>query len=296
MTHTEVKRQHFVPRTYLKNFATKKSDEYYIHALPISEPKIENVFELNITKVCLERNLYTLPGNNSHERMLLETFYATELEQHYEGVYQLLIDPNNTVVNKEQRERIILTVITMLYRTTFWINEHNDILKRTLTLLFEACKETGKDYFIAEGEKISIANKTLEQIISENKVESKPTQVLLQLETAFKLFNHRKETDAITILKIVEDNCELITSDNPVIMQNEKLSKLMPFDPTNILKLPLDRRHMLILTPRLEHNDLHSILRQNISGESTNLNSSQFEKAERFVLGDNNALNNYLSK
>ena len=299
MAQTEVKRQHYVPRTYLKNFAKEKSGEFHIMALPITDTRPEKIFEISITNVCLERHLYTLPGNTAHERMLIETFYATEIEKHYERIYQLLIDPNKTTVTESERELIISTVTTMFYRTTMWINQHNEFAKRTLTLLYETCKQAGKDYFISEGEKISIAGKTLEQIIIENKIESKPMQVLSQLEIAFKLLEQRKGKDGIMISKLVEDDCEFITSDNPVIVQNPNGSRVLPFDPTNIMKLPLDNKHMLLLMPFADKNSTHTIVRHNISGTMCKLktlgsNSGQFKKAERFVLGNDNSLNNYL--
>ncbi|MES2764219.1 MAG: DUF4238 domain-containing protein [Bacteroidota bacterium] len=297
---TEVKRQHYVPRTYLRNFATEQAGgEYYIHALPIDNPEKERIFELNITNVCLARHLYTLPGETAHERMLLETFYSTELEQHYQRLYQILIDPDKIEITPKERELIISTVVTMFYRTTLWINQHNEFAKRTLTLLYETCKQTNKDYFISEGEKISIAGKTLEEIITENKIESRPMQVLTQLETAFKLIQQRMQTDGIMVTKLLDDNCEFITSDNPVLVQSINGGRTTPFDPKNLIKVPLDKKHMLLLMPYAEKDTMHRIIRHNETGVVCNVktltsNSSQFTNSERFVLGAESSLNIYL--
>jgi len=128
-----VKRQHYVPRTYLKNFSSKQAgDEYCIKALPIENPQPEKIIELNIKNVCLERNLYTLPGENAEQKMLLEKFYSDEIEQHYNKIYGTLTDPTKRTITPEERELIISTVVTTFYRTTKWINQHNDLMETGL--------------------------------------------------------------------------------------------------------------------------------------------------------------------
>lgn len=73
MSKDLVKRQHYVPRTYLKNFASKqKGDEFFVKALPIDNPQSDKIFEINIKNVCLERNLYTLPGETRSANVIRE--------------------------------------------------------------------------------------------------------------------------------------------------------------------------------------------------------------------------------
>jgi hypothetical protein len=62
-----VKRQHYVPRTYLKHFSNQKGDEFYIKALPIDNPQPTKIFEINTQNVCLQRGLYTLTGKTVEE-------------------------------------------------------------------------------------------------------------------------------------------------------------------------------------------------------------------------------------
>jgi len=117
--------------------------------------------------------------------------------------------------------------------------------------MFSLCQQAGKDYFMFEGIKISIKDKTLEELLKEHKVENRPGQVITQLEVALKLIQVRVKSDNIFISKLVDDDCELITSDNPVVLQNIKGGPIAPFDPSNIMKLPLDKKHMLFLMPML---------------------------------------------
>jgi hypothetical protein len=299
MPENLVKRQHYVPRTYLKHFAKPQGDGYRIQALAIDTPTPDKIFEINITNVCLERHLYTLPGKTDEEKMLLEKFYSDEIEQHYDGIYNMLKDPQKKELTAEERERIISTVVTMFYRTTKWITQHNDLLRRVYSRMFELCAYTGKDYFTFEGEKISIADKTLDQFLQERKIENRPGQVLTQLDTALKLISLRVKGDNIYLSTLVDEGCEFITSDNPVITQSTTGDATMPFDPKNIMKIPLDKKTMLFLMPEAEEEKRNLIIRNNVSGnycksEQLISNAEQFRKAERFVLGDATSLQSYL--
>lgn len=106
MAEQEVKNQHFVPRTYMKHFSEKRGDNYYIKALPVSNPVIESIVEKNTKKICFEKHLYTLPGDTVAERMLLEKFYGNEFEQHYNTIYEMLTDPNKTELSEDERKLV----------------------------------------------------------------------------------------------------------------------------------------------------------------------------------------------
>lgn len=300
MAQDLVKRQHYVPRTYLKNFASKQTgDEFFVKALPIDSPQLDKIFEINIKNVCLERNLYTLPGETAEQRMLLEKFYSDEIEQHYNKIYSLLTDPAKTNITPEERELIISTVVTTFYRTTKWINQHNDLMKRVYTQMFALCKQAGKDHFLFEGIKISVKDKSIEELLKEHKVENRPGQVITQLEVALKLIQVRVKSDNIFVSKLSDNDSEFITSDNPVVLQNLKGGHIAPFDPSNIMKLPLDKKHMLFLMPDADEEARKLIIRHNVSGlfcktEKLISNAEQFQKADRFILGDDSSLNSYL--
>jgi hypothetical protein len=300
MPENEVKRQHFVPRTYLKHFSTESKSEFFIKALPIANCNEDKIIEMNISNVCLQKDLYTLPGDTSEERMLIEKFYSDNYESHYNKIYEILINPDKKTLTDEDRELIISTVVTMFYRTSKWVNSHNDFFNRVLEQAYFVCQQTGKDYFMFEKQKISIANKSLEQLQKENKYESRPSQVITQLQVALRLIKLRTIRDSIYVSKLVDDNCEFITSDNPVVYSNINGGHTAPFDPENILKLPLDNKHMLFLMPYSEIETKHLLLRSNVSGtmcftEKLTSNYEQFRNSERFILGSDSSLNGYLA-
>lgn len=300
MPDNEVKRQHYVPRTYLKHFSTGRSEEYFIKALPTADCREEKIIEMNISNVCLQKDLYTMPGDTAEKRMLIEKFYSDNYEAHYNKIYEILIDPSKRKLSDEERELIISTVVTMFYRTTKWVNLQNDFFNRILEQAYFTCQQIGKDYFIFEKKKISIAGKTLEQLQKENKYESRPAQVLTQLQVALQLIKLRTIRDGIYVSKLVDDNCEFITSDNPVTYTNVNGGQIAPFDPSNILKLPLDNKHMLFLMPYSDKDTKHLLLRHNVSGmmcftEKLTSNFQQFENSERFMLGSDSSLKGYLA-
>lgn len=294
-----VKRQHYVPRTYLKHFARQDGQEYFISAIPNSSTEKNQIFEVDIKNIALEKHFYTLPGETDDQKMAIEKFYAEEFEQHYTSIYNILVDPNKTEVTPEERGLIISTVITMYYRTTKWVNASKNLMSRVFYQMFQLREQTGKDYFTFEGEKISIAGKTLEQFTKEFNEERQPHMILTQLEVAFKLINIRLQIDAITVVKLEDENLEYIISDNPVIASNPKATRFAPFDPNNLLYLPLDPKHMLILIPEKADGLENRIFRRNSTGfmagiEKLTSNYQQMENSERFMMGTKSELESYL--
>lgn len=294
-----VKRQHFVPRTYLKHFGVLRGKESLISVLPSSESDIDKVFETNIKRIAFENNLYTLPGETIEQKMAIEKFYADELEQHYDRIYQILVDPSRIEITPEERDLIISTVVTMYYRTTKWVNLSKNLMSRVFIQMFELCKQTGKDYFTYENEKISIAGKTLEEFTKEFNDNRQSGMVLVQLETAFKLIALRTKFDAIVVSKLNNENCEYVTSDNPVIASNPKTERIIPFNHENLLYLPLDSKHMLMLIPEVEKGNENKIFRNTLEGirsKSSRLTSNfqQMANSEMFVFGSKSGLELYL--
>lgn len=301
MSQEEVKRQHYVPRTYLKQFATERSGQFYINALPTADCSAGNIIELNISNVCLQKDLYTLSGETPEERMLLERFYSDFCETYYQEIYQLLVDPNKKTLSDAERDLIISTVVTMFYRTTKRISDHNEVLRRAYEQAYELCNQTGTDYFIFENQKISIAGKSLKQLQKDNEYNNRPEQVLIQLQVALDLITLRSARDRIKVLKLEDGSLELITSDNPVTYSNILARRrIIPFDPNNMLSLPLDRNHILQLLPFSTDTTKHSIWRHNFAVRISNvckLNSdfAQFENSERFIIGTENGIKGFLN-
>jgi hypothetical protein len=294
----EVKRQHYVPRTYMKNFSEQRGDNFFIKALPINNCVEEKIYKTAISNICVQTGLYTLPGETEEQRMLIEKFYSENYEKYYNEVYGILTNPEKKTITEQERELIISTVVTMLYRTTKWISQHNSFFDRILENTYNMAVSNGFDYFMLEDQKISIADRTLEQLQKDYKKEERASQVITQLEVALNLINWRVEKDAIMVVKITDD-AEYITSDNPVVYQSKKGKLASPFDASNILKLPLDPKHLLLLMPYGDEINKFNITRSERTGDLSFQSKSvsnflQFRNSERFLLGTHTALKNYL--
>jgi len=293
----ETKRQHYVPRTYLQKFAIKRKKNYNISA--VDKNNLEKIIFPNITNICLETDIYTLIGQTKEQRQALETFYSDNVENVYNEVYQTLTDESIREIDEEMHYKIVMTIITMMFRTSKWIHLNNAFFDTIIDKMYFLCKQTGKDYFIYEDVKYSIKGQTLDEIKTEFRAMNKECQVLTQLEVAFKLINVRK-FDGILMSKIASEN-QLITSDNPVVLSNINLGHIAPFDPENMIRLPLDSKHILTIMPHSQSDGSHIISRTNESAGMSAAkmianNSSQLESSFKYILGTKRALSNFTEK
>jgi len=145
----------------------------------------------------------------------------------------------------------------------------------------------------------SIKGKTLDEIKKEFRKMKKEVQVLTQLKVAFKLINIRK-FDGILVSKITSGN-ELFTSDNPVVLSNINPGHIAPFDPENMIMLPLDSSHILTIMPHSQSDGSHRISRTIESAGMSAAkmianNSSQLESSFKYILGTKRALSNFIEK
>lgn len=293
-------RQHFVPRAYLKYFADKKgSGHYNIMAMPKNNLTPEAIIERNTKSICYEKNLYTLPGSTNEEKMLLETFYSEEFENKYEQVYTILTDPEKTELTDAERELVISTVATMFYRVPVWQKQHTEVMKRVFEMCIQATKQTGQKETKIEGDTYIIEGKTVDQLIKEYISNNKSHQVISQLNIALKLVAVRLKSDNVYIFKLEDGEQEFITSDNPVILQHPSNEQIFPFDPSNIMKLPLDTKHYLMLMPNNDKSNLNRIVRHNAKGgfsrrEELISNTEQLQGADEYILGSTSSLTRYL--
>jgi len=148
MEKQETKRQHYVPETYLNKFGTeRKENEFQVFAL--NKQKLKKPFPVNTSKICVETNLYTLDGRSLKERQLIEDFYSNEIEHKYNEIYEILTNDNIREVTLAQKELIIATAITLLFRVTKWLTSHNNFIERVFEKGMQIAEQFDKLYELA---------------------------------------------------------------------------------------------------------------------------------------------------
>lgn len=293
----ETRKMHYVPQCYLRYFAQERSGIYTIHALPKNGGEI---FATNVKKICRETDLYTMPGATEQERQFLEKMYNDLYEVSYDTIHGMLTDKTKYTVTAKERYSIIGFVVSMFYRNIFWHTSFNNFLDQMLAHAYELAKLHGKDSFFFEDEEISIAGKTLEELQKDNKKQDRPLIALVTAQKIFQLIRLRLINDVITIVK-ARPGFEFLTSDNPVTIKPADIKhRLVPFDPSNTLSIPIDKNHLLQLRPWAKELDWNMLGRLNdgpFPGLLTSMNNHfQNNQCERFLLGTEAGLKAFKAK
>lgn len=301
----ETKRMHYVPQTYLKHFAKEvikgNEKEYFIDCVPKNNIEIGSIKSINIKHICLENDIYTLTGETEEKRMLIENLYKTLYEDDYDHIYSLLKDRNKDKVTPIERYKIISFVVSMFLRNTSWGNSHNKLMDDVYAKVFALAKNNSNTSFFMENEEISIANKTLEELQKESRLQDRPMIALIQAEKIFQLIRIRLQNDVITIINIKDNSFKFITSDNPVFCESDSTQINIPFDPNNTLSIAIDNKNLLQLRPwanELEKNMLGRIEAEHLIAMTSTLayNNFQSKQANRFILGCEIGLKNFISQ
>ncbi|WP_035567544.1 DUF4238 domain-containing protein [Hymenobacter sp. IS2118] len=162
--------QHYVPRVYLRNFATKVGKEFFIDVFDKTENRY---FKANIKKVCSETDFYTLSKDTSIAKdvLAIEKVYGEHIEPMYSRAYKILTDDTLFKINHMQRIEVILGVLYFRMRNP-------KILKNALTHhetniinLYKESKEKGVKGLTYDGEDFSFREYSLEQIINSHAIK-----------------------------------------------------------------------------------------------------------------------------
>lgn len=289
------KRQHFIPRSYLNNFAVKKEDKYFIHG----KRKGNNTIEPLSTKdVCVDKNLYTLPTNNKAiDKFAIEHFYADKVDNLFPEIYSVIKDKSITTIDKETREKIIMAALSLYFRTPKFLNKLNKLYEDILKFQHN----TGKRGFAFGREKITLSQEEIDAIIKEKK-EHNRIQFLAQHLKSYAQFLQAKLSCNMQIHHIIDDS-EFITSDNPVIInpnvdpnniESYYDKDVNPFDSTNHVHLPIDNKTTLIILPSTIPLTPNWLQRLDTTSLQVTFFNSEIEKnSEAWILGSKNSIEKY---
>ena len=286
----ETKRQHFVPRTFLKHFCN--ADE----RLTGIKKNEFNPISVGLNQVCLQNHLYTIDFANSKEedRQLLEDFYNEYFETNYNEIFQILTTDNQVKISKALKEKIIETVISMYFRVAKWLNVAKANQKTALEKLIEVSKKLNNPIVqLGDGNTLDISGKSVDDLLKEFEPDRKFGFILKQLKGITE-FSRNRLNDNISINKTYGDH-EFLTSDNPIVLNTGEQALIEEIDPYCHIMLNISPNHCLTIMPPTgkENFIINRInLKENSSFMYTSINNDhQARNCERFVLGTETGIN-----
>lgn len=276
--------QHYIPKSYLKNFAVEQDGKYFVEAkLKTDEQPKEKL--IGIRNICVDKNIYTLPEDAGSDKYALEKYYASEIDGVYPEIYQLLTDVKVTQITDEQRRNIILTTMSLFFRTPKFLNLNKQRIDRLLDMSVARFMDKEQRVRVQlNGHQLDFHIDELEEVRSQLYVDNKLAFLKQHLHDlhGFVEFKMNAGLSVIT----VEGEIDLITSDNPVEMHSIYNHTFDPFDPTNIIQLPLDNRHYLIIYPNTEEVIKEMVFRSSRDFYFVLTSNHNCEKnAEDWILG-----------
>ncbi len=283
------RRHHYIPRSYLKNFAFQKGEEYYVHV----RYKNEKFYDTNITNICSESYFYSNP-NGGAKHNVIEHFYANEIDAFFPEITRIVTDDSITSISEEQRFRIVSATLSLYFRTPKFLNAFNAHQLELLEELRNYSLGTTENHTINFfGKKIDFKQLSFEsvqeQIVKENK--------LLFLKEHLQIFNDLlayRLDDAIGIQKLVDDS-EYITCDNPVIIRNSQGNLNNIFDDDNIIILPINNKYKLTIFPPREldiKNTFGRITGNIIDALTTNVDIENY--SEKWIIGSEKSITKHI--
>ena len=271
----KVKNQHYIPRSYLKNFGYIVSE--YVRPSGKTDRKWgvfnkENGGEIkhnNIKKICKELYLYDLPFVDESNVQFIEHAYDKEVDRFFPEITVFVTDDSNTELSIEMREKIIKCCLSLYYRTPKFVS----VDETFIDLISVLPKEEQDDAY-----------------------KIKKTQLLEKHLADFERLVKFKLNDGIAINKAV-GKWEFITGDNPVIIRegSNKLEDVL--HPRNIIHIPITSQYCITITPNSETSLQNKFTRIDYSDIWVMGINTDIERLhEQYLIGSKKGLEDYESK
>jgi len=243
-------RQHYIPRSYLKNFASEKAKKtYVVDGYRLDSETI--VKDLSTKDICVEKHIYTIETNNPQKKYALEKYYADNVDSEYPNIYKLLTDKSITRVDKNQKLQILYVCLSLYFRTPHYLNQHNKITSEVLDNSLPYADKKGiitLDYF---GKKINFHKDDIDDVKKDFLKENKTIFHVQHLEQWMRFVNF-KYGCVLNVIEIEDKSAPLITCDNPVSIRHMKTNRYAGlFDINSVITLPLDPFHFLEIHPNV---------------------------------------------
>jgi len=288
----ESKDHHYVPQTYLKKFPAQADSEKVCVAQKHEGDKVFYPLPRNI---CFKKHLYRLEGQTQEERQAVEKFYSVQIERDYPKIYNLLVDPKKVEITKQERKSIIMTIISLYLRNIVWLTQRNIVFDMAIEEAYEMMLQSRGNEIIFPFGAMNCEGKSLSDVKKEVAEHNRQKFAIEHILHVYNLVDLRLK-DEITVIKL-EEGREFITSDNPVVILSRDY-KIVPFDVENIISLPIDPKHQVLIMPKSWGGDYDRIIRWTASDnigftqEMIN-NGNQYTNAHNLVIGSQFGIENF---
>ncbi|WP_304131508.1 DUF4238 domain-containing protein, partial [Mesonia mobilis] len=127
-------KQHYIPRSYLKNFATcNDKNKCFVDIYLKKNKNILN--DIDTKTICYEKNLYTLETDDESKKFDLEIYYANNVDNEFPKIYKLLTDKNKLYLSPQEKLKILYVCLSLYFRTPFFLNRVNNFTDKVFDSL-----------------------------------------------------------------------------------------------------------------------------------------------------------------
>ena len=212
----EPRRHHYVPRTYLKNFAIKEKNEWRIMVMD----KIKNQpYSANIKDVAVEKDFYRI--DSKEDEFYWEHYYAEQIESLIPTTFNKLIATctlsvnNSNVIDAETKLKLAKIICSQLLRTKKSRESQFEIGQRTANNVLESVRKQFEG--LLSNEKIAY----LDNFIYDEMLNKTMSLPIINDRDRINRFVEILQNRYWVVYKNIKYNTSpLITSDHPVAFYN----------------------------------------------------------------------------
>lgn len=290
------RKHHFVPKGYLKRLVQPDAMVHY------AKKGSRIVSSTSSKRLCREIDGYKLVSVPAEDALLLETTYKNLWEDHYDEVYQRLVDDSIGTIDSRLRQLVVGTVCSLLFRSQRMQHAVDGLMRQCIDFMANARFADGSQIKPTELDGIvyEVEGKTADELWAEYQANSNNDGLLVQQFITGVRLQQVRSGDAICVTK-VHGTTGFISSDNPTrIHYPPEAGGVAPFNVTDVLTLPLNEEYRVELVPGVPGTELDRIYRVELSGpkaetEVLDNNIRQFNEAEKLLVGRQEALKAFLA-
>ncbi|NML37350.1 DUF4238 domain-containing protein [Chitinophaga sp. G-6-1-13] len=242
------KKHHYIPKSYLRNFSERRNDVDWVDTLLNRQGG--EIKQLSTTNLCHQKNLYTFPPGKVNDPYALEKYYSEHVDGIYPHVYSMLINPDMSSFSREEKRKILYTILSLYFRTPGFLNRNTRVIDEAFDAIGRSTSNSQEMISVDWGNgPVRFKLENLELVREEQKLILKELFLVGHLEDLQRFVDH-KMACGIAIIT-VPNEVPLITCDNPVCIINPQ-GEHNPeniFDMENIIELAIDPRTYVVIMP-----------------------------------------------